>query len=93
MAIHFMRSLVRSRLAVAAFSCGVSCIAWLGWCAASVGAETKPVAACQIGEAGRHDTQVNWVASLEQASKQAKADGKLVFLMQVSGNFAREEFT
>ncbi len=38
-------------------------------------------------------TLVNWAPTAERAAEMASKDNKLVFLMQVSGNFAREEFT
>jgi len=38
-------------------------------------------------------TTVHWVATLDEAGKLAEKERKLVFLIQVSGNFARQEFT
>ena len=38
-------------------------------------------------------TAIAWYDDAEVASRMAKEQGKLVFLIQVSGNFAREEFT
>ena len=38
-------------------------------------------------------TALEWTSSPEAAFQLAKQAGKLVFLIQVSGNFAREEFT
>ncbi|MFQ5731713.1 MAG: hypothetical protein ACE5KM_07145 [Planctomycetaceae bacterium] len=38
-------------------------------------------------------TSLHWVAEPAKAARIAKRQGKLVFLIQVSGNFAREEFT
>ncbi len=99
MAIHLLRSLVRGRSTAAR----IACFAWIGCCAATLAvaeehaaeerAAQKPAGVCQPGQAGRHGTQVNWVATAEQASRQAAEQDKLVFLMQISGNFAREEFT
>jgi hypothetical protein len=71
----------------------VSCLLGVGWCAAAHAEVTAPCGACQAGVAGKHGTEINWVASPQEAAKQAAADGKLVLLMQISGNFAREEFT
>ena len=38
-------------------------------------------------------TGIHWIADPKKAAKLAKDQGKLVFLIQVSGNFAKEEFT
>lgn len=38
-------------------------------------------------------TAVHWVATPDEAGKLAEKEHKLVFLIQVSGNFARQEFT
>ena len=38
-------------------------------------------------------TAIAWYDDAEVAARMAKEQGKLVFLIQVSGNFAREEFT
>jgi hypothetical protein len=38
-------------------------------------------------------TSIAWYDDSQLASRMAKEQGKLVFLIQVSGNFAREEFT
>jgi hypothetical protein len=38
-------------------------------------------------------TSIEWIANVEDAARLAKEQDKLVFLIQVSGNFAREEFT
>ena len=38
-------------------------------------------------------TAIEWAESVEQAAQLAKEQDKLVFLIQVSGNFAREGFT
>jgi hypothetical protein len=38
-------------------------------------------------------TAIAWYDDAEVAARIAKEQGKLVFLIQVSGNFAREEFT
>jgi hypothetical protein len=41
----------------------------------------------------RLGTAVNWMPTPDAAARAAAADDKLVFLIQVSGNFARQEFT
>lgn len=89
MAIHVLRSLVRGPLAAA----WVVGLLSSGWCAPGVAAEPLPAAVCQAGDAGRHGTEVDWVATPEEAAKRAAVEGKLLMLMQISGNFAREEFT
>jgi hypothetical protein len=38
-------------------------------------------------------TAIHWIADTQEAADLAKTEDKLVFLIQVSGNFAREEFT
>lgn len=38
-------------------------------------------------------TAINWMESPDAASRAAIDEGKLVFMIQVSGNFARQEFT
>ena len=38
-------------------------------------------------------TLIDWAPTAERAGEIASKEGKLVFLMQVSGNFARQEFT
>jgi hypothetical protein len=38
-------------------------------------------------------TAITWAESPDAAWRQARDEGKLVFLIQVSGNFARQEFT
>lgn len=38
-------------------------------------------------------TAITWMKSPDDAWRAAKDDKKLVFLIQVSGNFARQEFT
>jgi len=38
-------------------------------------------------------TTVHWVATLDEAGKLAEKERKLVFLIQVSGNFARQDLT
>ena len=38
-------------------------------------------------------TAITWAESPDTAWRDARDEGKLVFLIQVSGNFARQEFT
>ena len=38
-------------------------------------------------------TAIHWVAGVQEASDLAEQQEKLIFLIQVSGNFSREEFT
>ncbi len=38
-------------------------------------------------------TAIHWVTTPDEAGKLAEKEHKLVFLIQVSGNFARQEFT
>lgn len=53
------------------------------------GAEAEECVDCQGDEFG---TSLTWYSNAA-AAKLAKEQDKLVFLIQVSGNFAREEFT
>ena len=39
------------------------------------------------------DTQLNWAETVDQASRLAEQQGKLVFLIHVSGNFEIPEYT
>lgn len=90
MAMRFWRSLVRGRLAAVGFFTALSC----GACGmASAAEDVLEAAACASGEAGQHGTQINWLGSVDEAARDAAERGKLVFVMQISGNFAREEFT
>lgn len=41
----------------------------------------------------RYGTALQWVDTPDIAAKQAARDKKLVFLIQISGNFTRQEFT
>ena len=54
-------------------------------------AEGKEPVACSGGAS--HGTALHWAASPAAAAEQARAQGKLVFLIHVSGNFAIPEFT
>jgi hypothetical protein len=102
MAIRFWRSRVRGRLAAV----GLLAASWTLVLACAENAAAEEVAAeevaaeevpkpamCQACEPGKYGTQITWAASREDAVKQAKERGKLVLLMQLSGNFARQEFT
>lgn len=41
----------------------------------------------------RYGTALEWVDTPDIAAKEAARDKKLVFLIQISGNFTRQEFT
>lgn len=41
----------------------------------------------------RYGTALEWVDTPQAAGKQAEQQKKLVFLIQISGNFTRQEFT
>ena len=51
-------------------------------------APAKEEAAC-----GSHGTTIDFVDTPAQAAKQAKKEGKLVFVLHVSGNFEDPRFT
>lgn len=51
----------------------------------------QPVAEVCTGE--KLGTTITWYDDSQFAARLAREQGKLVFLIQVSGNFAREEFT
>jgi hypothetical protein len=42
---------------------------------------------------GSYGTQIDFLASPTEAAKQAKKEGKLVFILHVSGNFEDSKFT
>ena len=42
---------------------------------------------------GTHGTQINFVENPAEAAKKAKKEGKLVFVLHVSGNFEDPRFT
>ena len=48
---------------------------------------------CDAAAGRRFGTLIEWAESPNEAARLAKRDGKLLMLLQVSGNFAREEFT
>jgi len=49
--------------------------------------ETKVCSGEKLG------TTINWYQDKAEAARLAREQGKLLFVMQVSGNFAEEEFT
>ena len=51
----------------------------------------QPVAEVCKGE--KLGTTITWYDEPQVAARLAKEQGKLVFVIQISGNFAREEFT
>ena len=51
----------------------------------------QPVAEVCTGE--KLGTTITWYDEPQVAARLAKEQGKLVFVIQISGNFAREEFT
>ena len=51
----------------------------------------QPVAEVCKGE--KLGTTITWYDEPRVAARLAKEQGKLVFVIQISGNFAREEFT
>lgn len=89
MAMRFWRSLVRGRMSAVS----MALVLTLGGGAAASAAEEAPPDVCPVGEAAQHGTQIRWQASVDDAAREADERGKLVFVMQISGNFAREEFT
>jgi len=44
-------------------------------------------------ECGSHGTTIDFLDSPREAAKQAKKEGKLVFVLHVSGNFENPRFT
>jgi hypothetical protein len=49
---------------------------------------TKPAPTC-----GKHGTSIEFVATPNEAAQLAKKDGKLVFVLHVSGHFEDPKFT
>jgi len=47
----------------------------------------------ELEDTDQHGTAVHWLASLDEATTLADEQGKLVFVLHVSGNFALPEFT
>jgi hypothetical protein len=58
--------------------------------AAADGETCSPSATSSLPTLG---TSVHWMPSPDEAVKVAEKEHKMVFLIQVSGNFAKEEFT
>ena len=59
-------------------------------------AAANPQAVCDDGpceDDRKFGTTLSWAETPDAAAELAREQGKLVFLIQVSGNFAREEFT
>ena len=54
-------------------------------------APQSPVAEVCSGE--KLGTTINWYQDKAEAARLAREQGKLLFVMQISGNFADEEFT
>ena len=74
----------------------VALIAVLSCNAISDAAEPPIAAKCEEGDCGpfrKLGTAIDWADNAKQAAQLARQQNKLVFLIQVSGNFAREEFT
>jgi len=55
---------------------------------AAAGADKQPKATC-----GSHGTTIDFVDTPTEAAKQAKTEGKLVFVLHISGNFEDPRFT
>ena len=53
----------------------------------------KPLLVADVDDDRRLGTKIEWAQSPDDASLLAQQQGKLLLLLQVSGNFAREEFT
>jgi hypothetical protein len=56
--------------------------------APSIAEITKPAPTC-----GKHGTSIEFVATPSEAAQQAKKEGKLVFVLHVSGHFEDPRFT
>ncbi|MCH8924014.1 MAG: hypothetical protein IIA67_12800 [Planctomycetes bacterium] len=62
----------------------------------SLVATAKPQAVCVAGQCKndrKFGTTLSWAETPGEAAQLAAQQGKLVFVIQVSGNFARDEFT
>jgi len=75
---------------------------WPGPCLATLlalgvvtaaGAETLPKAAPDKTTCGSHGTAIDFVDTPTDAAKQARTEGKLVFVLHISGNFEDPRFT
>ncbi len=58
-----------------------------GSCPTGIGADQPSDVDPKLG------TAITWMPTPDAASRAARDDDKLVFMIQVSGNFARQEFT
>jgi hypothetical protein len=58
-----------------------------------LGSESAPEEECVECRGEQLGTTITWYRETTDAAKLAREQDKLVFLIQVSGNFAREEFT
>jgi hypothetical protein len=70
----------------------------IGLCLASVmgaayGAEPSGKSPADKATCGSHGTTIDFVDTPSEAAKLAKKDGKLVFVLHVSGNFEDPRFT
>jgi len=54
-------------------------------------AETPAIA--EPTKCGVYNTALTWYDSPSRAAEEARKQNKMLFVIQVSGNFAREEFT
>ena len=50
-------------------------------------------AATEVCSGEKLGTTINWYQDKAEAARLAREQGKLLFVMQISGNFADEEFT
>jgi hypothetical protein len=53
----------------------------------------EPPAQCAVGGDGRYGTSVDFVADPAEAGKKAIAEKKLLFVLNISGNFEDDKFT
>ena len=60
---------------------------------ASAGKPAPPAAPAEAATCGSYGTTVEFLDSPAEAAKQAKKEGKLVFVLHVSGNFEDPRFT
>jgi hypothetical protein len=56
-------------------------------------ADKLPPASADKPACGSHGTAIDFVATPSEAAKQAKKEGKLVFVLHVSGHFEDPRFT
>jgi hypothetical protein len=68
-------------------SANQSAICTTAGCSTGIGTDEPSVMDRKLG------TAITWNPTPDAAWRAAKDDGKLVFMIQVSGNFARQEFT